>query len=591
MAEQLRSEPQDIRERIYAEQVKYLYSNAAAGLLTTYINSTVLAYILWPVVNAAGLFLWVGMLWVFTTLRYLLIHRHRQAMDRADYTPRLWGWRFAAGMLVAGLLWGCIVFLAFPANLLPQQIFIAFVIGGMAAGASSSLAYLYSVPILFNVSAMLPVIGRLLYEASEIQYAMAIMMTLFLAMMLVFARRSHDMFVSTVMLGYEKGQLLNEYERTRDDLQVEVTGREQAEASLRDSQTRLRTIIDHAPFIIYALDQQGRFVLSEGMGLAAQNLKPGELVGSSCYTQFADEPELLATIDKAMQGQHTTCLRQKEGRLYDVICTPMFAERGGIIGIIGIETDVTEKLKMERMRSDLISTVSHELRTPLTSIVGSLQLIQSGVIKDPPRHDELIDTALRNSKRLIRLVNDILDVDKLQSGKMQFNMQDYELKGLLEQAVTANQSYADKFAVHLKLEKLDNTRVYVDEERFQQVMANLISNAVKHSPQDGTVSLRVGRIVRPQETGMSPVDMPSIRIMVVDNGPGIPVDHRGLIFEKFTQIDAEKSLVQGGTGLGLSIAKSIVEQMDGDIGFEVDELKHETRFYFILPEWRSETPG
>jgi len=573
-----------IAERIYASQVAYLYSNAAIGLLTSYINSAVLAYLLWPMVPVAGLLSWLCVLWAFTALRYWLISRHRLAARKPGYEARFWGHLFIASMLVAGLIWGSIVLLAYPQDQLSYQIFTAFVLGGMAAGASSSLASLYSVPLVFNLTVMLPVIGRLLYDGGDIQSAMAIMMGVFLAMMLVFARRSHNMFISTVKLGFEKRQLLNEYERARDDLQQEVTGRELAEASLRDSQNRLRTIVENAPLIIFATDHEGQFVLSEGKGLDSRGLKPGEMVGRSIFDVYRKEAAMIEALKLALKGKEQTCVREVGGRLYDVICTPMLGAANHIIGVIGIETDVTEKMKVERIRRDLISTVSHELRTPLTSIIGALQLLDAGVLDgDLQKRKELLSNALRNSQRLIRLVNDILDIDKLESGKMQFEMQSQPLAGLMEQALDANYAYADAYGVGLGM-GVDNydANIRVDEARFLQVMSNLLSNAIKHAPRGDKVELRT-RGIQHHFKSLGSKPLAAVRIDVVDHGPGIPEAARATIFDKFTQVDAEKSPVQGGSGLGLSIAKAITERMDGEIGFEVDEAEGETHFYLVLP--------
>lgn len=578
------------QQAIYLEQIKHLYANAAIGLITSFINSLILAFVLWPVVDQERLLFWIGLLWAITIVRYMLIYGHKNAQSGQAYEPSVWGRLFTYAMIIAGLSWGSVALIAFPVFDPEYQIFIAFVVGGMVAGASSSMVSLYAVVLAFNLSAMLPLIGRFIYEGSQIQYAMAIMLILFLLMMLVFARRGRDIFIATLNLRYEKDVLqdvyhhtLHEAEKLTTNLQREVSDRELVEASLQESELRLWTIIDHAPFVIYALDIDGQFVLSEGRGLMVQGLKPGELVGKNFRDQFSMETETINNIELAMQGKNVSCLRQYQGRMLDMICAPLFNNKGSVIGVIGIETDVTEKLRMENIRRDLISTVSHELRTPLTSIIGGLKLIQSGSLQ-PEKKEELIDTALRNSQRLIRLVNDILDVDKLSSGKMVFHMALYPISELLTQALNANQNYADKFSVHLRIDPLmPDVSINVDDERFLQVMANLISNAVKYSPTDDVVEINCQMVNKAEMHGRVEIDRSFVQISVIDHGPGIPLDHRSTIFDKFTQVDAQISPVQGGTGLGLNIAKSIVEQMGGEIGFEVNEYGGGTRFYFLLP--------
>ncbi|MDH5183244.1 MAG: ATP-binding protein [Gammaproteobacteria bacterium] len=575
---------------IYLEQIRHLYANAVLGLLTTLINSLILVVVLWQVVEHARLLLWIGMLWGLTILRYVLIYRHRLAQTRDDYSASVWAKLFILAMALSGLSWGSVALIAFPAMDAEYQIFIAFVVGGMVAGASSSMHSLFKAVMAFNIIAMLPLVGRFVYEGSQIQYAMAVMLLLFLIMMLVFAHRGYEMFIATLNLRYEKNILQDDYHRTLHEaeqltnhLQREVSDREMAEASLQQSELRLWSIIDHAPFVIYALDHEGQFILSEGLGLMAQGLKSGELVGKNFRKQMLAEPESIKNIERTLGGEKVSFIRQYQGCLLDVICTPLFGDKGTVIGVIGIETDVTEKLKMENIRRDLISTVSHELRTPLTSIVGSLILIKSGTLQVEQK-EELIETALRNSQRLIRLVNDILDVDKLSSGKMVFQMTDHSLVDLLNQAVDANQNYADKLSVHLKFrQRISDMTINVDDERFLQVMANLVSNAIKYSPTDSAVEIDFKKVRKIETQDESEISKPYVEVSIVDHGPGIPLEHRATIFEKFTQVDAQISPVQGGTGLGLNIAKSIVEEMGGEIGFEVNEIEGWTRFFFLLP--------
>ena len=325
-------------------------------------------------------------------------------------------------------------------------------------------------------------------------------------------------------------------------------------------------------------------MLSEGKGLDSLGLRSGEMVGRSIFDVYRKEPAMVEVFQQALQGEEQTYLREVGGRLFDVIATPMPGADNSIIGLIGIATDVTEKMKVEHIRRDLISTVSHELRTPLTSIIGALQLLHAGVLDaDRERRNELLGNAMRNSQRLIRLVNDILDIDKLESGKMHFDMRMLPLSELLEQALDANHAYADAYGVGLVLDA-DNfdANIRVDEARFLQVMSNLLSNAIKYSPRGEEVEIH-SRALEHRFDRRDGKPVSAVRIEVVDHGPGIPEAARATLFDKFTQVDADKSPVQGGSGLGLSIAKAITERMDGEIGFEVDEAKHATRFYLILP--------
>lgn len=241
--------------------------------------------------------------------------------------------------------------------------------------------------------------------------------------------------------------------------------------------------------------------------------------------------------------------------------------------------DITQRARMEKMKSEFVSTVSHELRTPLTSIRGSLGLIAGGAAGElPPKAAALLRIAHKNSERLVSLVNDILDMQKIESGRMDFHMRPVDLVLLIEQALEANQAYAQQFEVTLDfVERLPEAPVLVDMDRMMQVMANLLSNAAKFSPPGSRVQVRLLR-----HKGM-------FRVAITDQGPGIPREFQPRLFEKFAQADSSDTRQKGGTGLGLSIAKAIVKRHWGGIGFE-SSTDTGTTFYFDLPEYHQRKP-
>ncbi len=231
-----------------------------------------------------------------------------------------------------------------------------------------------------------------------------------------------------------------------------------------------------------------------------------------------------------------------------------------------------ERRRMEALKDEFISIVNHELRTPLTSIHGALGIINTRLGAELPEEARrLLDIAYRNSRRLTRLVDNVLDLQKIESGTVTFEVQTQPLRPLLEQAVEANQPYATQLGVTLVLEEAPPAvRVAVDGDRVIQVLTNLLSNAAKFSPPGERVAVSAASTAG------------RWRVAVTDHGPGIPESFRGRVFQRFAQADSSTTRPRGGTGLGLSICKAIVERMGGQIGFETTPGRG-TTFYFDLP--------
>jgi len=241
----------------------------------------------------------------------------------------------------------------------------------------------------------------------------------------------------------------------------------------------------------------------------------------------------------------------------------------------GLILDSTEWKQADLAKRAFVSTVSHELRTPLTSIQGSLGLVAGGamgVLPDGARR--LVDIANSNCQRLTRLINDILDIEKIELGHMEFDLKPQALMPLLRQAVEANRGYGMPRGVSLKLIEIEpDLEIEVDADRFIQVVNNLVSNAIKYSPDGGQVE--VGAVLR-AEAGTG------VHIFISDHGDGIPEGFRERLFARFTQADSSDKRAKGGTGLGLSIAKAIIERFGGRIGFET-AAGQGTTFHFDLP--------
>lgn len=265
--------------------------------------------------------------------------------------------------------------------------------------------------------------------------------------------------------------------------------------------------------------------------------------------------------------------KRKNGTTFpvEVVTSPVQMDEGQ--RFLAIIRDVTERRRVEQMKNEFVSTVSHELRTPLTSIAGSLGLLAGGAAGAlPERAAKLIKIAHGNSERLVRLINDILDIEKIESGKMTFDIRPTPLRHLLEQAIQSNQAYAAEFGVHTKLDDhgAEGATVLADPDRLMQVVINLLSNAAKFSPAGGAVTVAVRRAGK------------SYRIAVRDQGTGIPEAFKERIFSKFAQADSSDTRAKGGTGLGLSIVKEIVARHNGTVTF-TSEPDEGTEFVVEIP--------
>lgn len=251
-------------------------------------------------------------------------------------------------------------------------------------------------------------------------------------------------------------------------------------------------------------------------------------------------------------------------------------EKDGSTLFVAIARDLTERRRIDKMKSEFISTVSHELRTPLTSIRGSLGLLMGSMADSLPAPTKrMLEIAFNNAERLVRLINDILDMEKIESGKMRMEPVLLDLNALIEAAVEDTKAYAAEFQVTYVIEPCSpSPQVIADRDRLTQVMTNLLSNAAKFSPPKHTVIVRVT-----DYSGM-------VRVSVIDRGPGIPEAFQSRIFQKFSQADASDTRQKGGTGLGLSISKALIERMQGAIGFH-SQPNQETVFWFELPIWKA----
>jgi CheY-like chemotaxis protein len=248
----------------------------------------------------------------------------------------------------------------------------------------------------------------------------------------------------------------------------------------------------------------------------------------------------------------------------------MFDEEGKKAGAVLIFRDVTERRAIEKLKGEFVSTVSHELRTPLTSIRGALGLLSSGLLGPvAEKGQRMLEIAVANTDRLVRLINDILDLERIESGKVELRRGLIEASAVVDQAREGLQSMADQEGIRIVVEPLAGT-LWGDSDRVIQTLTNLIGNAIKFSPANTTVTL----------SGIAGAT--EFTFCVADQGRGVPHDKLASIFQRFNQVDASDSRAKGGSGLGLAICQSIVTAHGGRIWAEKNEPTG-TRVQFTIP--------
>ncbi len=357
-----------------------------------------------------------------------------------------------------------------------------------------------------------------------------------------------------------------------------ITGRTQHVRDLVEQRTKeLAAILEHAVESILVVDEQGKIIKANpaaahlfGYKLdTQQTIEIGQLIPLLRNIVTVEGREL-----RTISWCESTGVRSDGSELpIELSVSPVELQERKFFTIM--VHDATAKRKVDRLKNEFISTVSHELRTPLTSIKGALGIALSGDIGQlEVRIRDLLVIANNNADRLTRLVNDILDIDKLEFGNVQLNNQRIAICPLLQQSVTQNQGYSARYGVELVFDEIDASletlHVNLDTDRFLQVMSNLLSNAIKYSHLGGKVRVSLAREGR------------EIKISVADEGQGIPPAFRQRIFRKFAQVDSSDTKRRDGTGLGLSITKAIVERFGGRIDYHSIEGEG-TIFFFTLP--------
>jgi PAS domain S-box-containing protein len=360
---------------------------------------------------------------------------------------------------------------------------------------------------------------------------------------------------------------------------ADITARVHAEERLKEREMQLRQLIDTMPaaIVVFGADERVLFhnrAYLELTGLSAEAVngrKMKEVTGEAMYA--AIEPHVRAALD-GRTARFEQQVMDPMGRTVDleVVYMPLRDSHGRVTAAITVRFDITRLKDLDRMKDGFVAVASHELRTPLTSMRGSLGLLQGGVAGELSDEAQgLVSIAMQNCERLVRLVNDLLDLEKITSGHGAFRIALLDWPAVLEQAIASSRGFVESYGVRFELEKPPELRVRGDEDRLIQVLSNLLFNAAKFSPRGSVVTVSA-----------KPLADSWVRTSVRDRGPGVPEHFRSRVFQRFAQADMGEDRRAEGSGLGLAISREIVERLGGRIGFD-DAPGAGTVFWFDLP--------
>jgi PAS domain S-box-containing protein len=574
-----------VRERadprlVLADRVEQLCSQTPIAIAASFIAGAIATVELWNKWLWMLVFFWWVLVVAFSIATTALLMSYRRDANKVDTAPHWLRW-IGISALANGACWGFAGAVFFPSLSGQEQIFLAFLFVGMASIGIPVYAASWKIFALYAGGILLPFVYVLTAFGDRLFRDIALLVPLFYAVCVTIAYRLNGVFDSGYRLRHAYGRLTEDYSSLNQRLEQQLVELGEARRQVEASGRKLALFAERAPIAVLELDPEG---LIREVNHAAELLfgfAAAELIGAHLkrlvlpkyHAEFERQWSELVSTRQPMAG---VIVRNPRRDGIELICewsvTPLVNPEGRMIAVIAQGRDITAQLEAARMKKEFTSTLSHELRTPLTSIIGSLQLINSGVLGEVTGDvGELTTVAERNGQRLLDLINDILDIEKIEAGKLTLVPEVIAVDELVREAIVLNKAFGERFKVRFEPRGgLPGRAVTADRKRLLQVMTNLLSNAAKFSPEGSTVEVGI------EDHGTA------VRVSVHDRGPGIPESFRNRIFGRFTQADSTTARQKGGTGLGLAICKRLVEMMQGRIGFD-DRESGGTSFWFELP--------
>jgi PAS domain S-box-containing protein len=588
----LQEAPQDLSRglsdpkspELLRERCDFAYRRLFAAAGGTVALSAILSAFLWRSQPIEQILSWQLLMLVLAAFLAGLAWAYRRSAD--DQDPKVWMRRLAIGAAALGAGWGYGAAAFFPGGY-DHQVFLSFIVALVTAGALPIFSTVWWVYAIYATAVMLPFNVVLFAYGTEFLRLLGAAVPLLYVANLITAYELGRAFLAAYGLRAAYQRLSSDNAEIQAQLGEQLDSLLDAHREVQAAGRKLTLFSERAPIAVFEVDPNATIL---DMNPAAENLfgyAAPELVGRSCISMLLGPDEREKTekwwSDFVQAGKPVTIIGERCQRRdgLELACewtlTPLADEEERVNSIVLQGRDITQQRAAERVRSEFTSTLSHELRTPLTSILGSLQLLRSGAVGDMDKDQgELVEVAERNGQRLLDLINEVLDIEKIESGRLTLVPEPMALDKLLNESLRLNQGYADRFRANLALHgQVPGIIVRADRKRLMQVMTNLLSNAAKFSPPNSAVDVTVE--LRDY----------LVRVEVSDRGPGIPEAFRPRMFARFAQADSADSRIKGGTGLGLAISKRLVEMMQGRIGFE-DREGGGTTFFFELPVLNTE---
>ena len=358
-------------------------------------------------------------------------------------------------------------------------------------------------------------------------------------------------------------------------------------ADLRQAERRWRSLLEDVHLVVIGLDHDGKVNYANPFFLGLTGYSLGEVIGKDWFKTFIVREndnstyqyfqELIAHGKVPLRHRNAILTRAGAARTIDWNNTILRDRQNAVIGTMSIGEDITERLEVDRIKGEFISVISHELRTPLTAINGSLDLLTGSLVSsESDQGKQLLQLAADSAQRLVRLVNDILELERLESGKVLLQKDRVETRSLTQKVVDTFQVAAIEKSITLTVSD-PGLSLMADGDRLTQVLTNLLDNAIKFSENNSTIWLSV----EPKDKDPNSAVAEAL-FKVRDQGRGIPAEQRSKIFERFTQVNRSDSRDKGGTGLGLAICQNIVEQHNGSIWVE-SKPGEGSCFQFTIP--------